>query len=176
MKDLEKTPFNTWAHVTEIHLRGDIATMGADLELLILRIILYCIIDTPQTITRKYKKMTLGTKVKNMLHDLKKHKPHLSRKYSLTLKKLRNIVTFRNKLIHQRIEWEKDQKSYFFLIKIADSKGEETASLERMTMQEYKTQMKITRETIMELTELSKEIEKAFHLKFPNFFTTAPQF
>ncbi len=156
----------------EIKLRGHVMSMSADLEFLLLKIIVACLADVPNEIAREFKALPLEAKIAMLRHDLKKHKSDLYNKYILSIKRLDKIKTFRNKFAHCKIEWDKKEKdvSFFYILIISDVKGKEKPQLIKMTYTEFYKKTEQMRANIMELLELCKEIETEFILKYPDFF------
>lgn len=156
----------------EIKLRGHVMAMSADLEFLLLKIIVACLADAPNEIAREFKTLPLEAKVAMLRHDLKKHQLALYNKYLKAIKSLDKIKTFRNKFAHCKIEWDKKEKdvSFFYILIISDVKGKEKPQLIKMTYAEFYKKTEKMRATIMELLELCKEIETEFLHKYPDFF------
>lgn len=106
----------------EIKLRGRVMTVAADLEMLLLRIFLYCLVQTPDEVLYLFKKMVLETKISKAKKLLKEIHPSKYEEYKDTFKALKAISKFRNKFAHSIIEWDKKEKdkSYFNLLIISE--------------------------------------------------------
>jgi len=156
----------------EIKLRGQVMTMSADLEFLLLKIIIACLADIPTAKAREFKTLPLEAKIVMLKHDLKKYKNEQYKKYLSTIKKLDKIKIFRNKFAHCKIEWDKKRKdvSFFYILIISDVKGKEKPQLIKMNYSEFQQKTEQMRLVIMSLLELSKEIENEFFLKYPDFY------
>lgn len=156
----------------EIKLRGHVMAMSADLEFLLLKIIVACLADAPNEIAREFKTLPLEAKIAMLRHDLKKHQIGLYNKYLQAIKRLDKIKTFRNKFAHCKIEWDKKENdvSFFYILIISNVKGKEKPQLIKMTYLEFYRKTEQMRVTIMELLELCKEIETDFLHRYPNFF------
>ena len=156
----------------EIKLRGHVMSMSADLEFLLLKIIVACLADVPSEIAREFKTLPLEAKIAMLRHDLKKHQIDLYNKYIKSIKSLDKIKTFRNKFAHCKIEWDKKEKdvSFFYILIISDVKGKEKPQLIKMTYLEFYRKTEQLRAAILGLLELCKEIETDFLKKYPNFF------
>ena len=61
------------ALIEESKIRGVFAALSADIEALLLRIILYCIVDKPNEAFRNFKNLTSGKKLKWAKKDLEQY-------------------------------------------------------------------------------------------------------
>lgn len=154
----------------EIRLRGHVMMLSADLELLLLKIILACLADTPNEVARKFKSLPLEAKIAMLKHDLKIHGNEYYKKYIGSINKLDKIKNFRNKFAHCKIEWDNKDISYFKILIISDVKGKEKPSLIKMTHTEFAKKTEQIRQILLDLVELYKEMEDEFNKKYPNFF------
>lgn len=159
----------------EIKLRGQVMVLSADLEFLLLKIIVACLADAPTEKAREFKTLPLEAKIAMLKHDLKKYKNDQYIKYLPAIKKLDKIKTFRNKFAHCKIEWDRKEKdiSFFYILIISDVKGQEKPQLIKMTFSDFHKKTEQMRATIMELLELCREIETDFLSKYPAFFKVA---
>ena len=159
----------------EIKLRGRVMTMATDLEMLLLRIFLYCLIQTPDEVLYFFKKMVLETKISKAKKFLKEVHPDKYEEYKSTFKDLKAIGKFRNKFAHCTILWDKKgkDKSYFNLVIIAEIDGKESFRIIKMTFYEFNEKVKKMLSVIMSLANLSKSIEDEFNYKYPDFFNSS---
>lgn len=163
-------PLSVLLHIEEIKLRGRVMTMAADLETLLLRVILYCVIESPVDIVLEYKRMTLEVKICKAKEYLFRFHPEKLKEYLLPIKKLNKIALFRNKFAHCKIEWNEKDTSYFNLLIISDKNDRESLSLIKMTYIEFEERLENMRQTMLSLGEMAESIETAFNEKYPNFF------
>jgi hypothetical protein len=164
--------FSQFTLFEEIKLRGNVMVLSADLEFLLLKIIVACLADVPNEKAREFKTLPLEQKIVMLKHDLKNHKIDQYNKFLPSIKKLDKIKTFRNKFAHCKIEWDKKEKdiSFFYILIISDVKGKEKPQLIKMTYTEYWKKSEQMRAVLMDMLELCKEIEDDFYAKYPDFF------
>lgn len=155
-------------YLEEAKLRGLVMASSADLEMLMLKIILCVISDEPNDPIRKFRTLPLEQKIAMLKHDLKLYKLDLYKKHIKSIRQLEKIKSFRNKLAHCKIEWNMKDTSYFNILIITDVKGKEKPQLIKMAYDEYYKKLKQIRSVIMDLLDLCRNIETEFNQKYPD--------
>lgn len=168
--------FSLTTTLEEIKLRGHVMMMSADVEFLLLKIIVACLADEPHVTARTFKSLPLEQKIAMLRHDLKMYQRTLYDEYNETIKKLEKIKTFRNKFAHCKISWDKKQSdlSFFYILIISEVKGSEKPQLIKMTYSEFYTKTEQIRQVILTLAELYKKMEDNFLEKYPTFYDKSP--
>ena len=159
----------------EIKIRGRVMVMAVDLEMILLRIILYCLVQRPEEIVLEYKTMTLETKIMNAKRYLLEIHPNKYAKYQSTLKKLQKICLFRNRFSHCIIEWDKKEKdtSYFNILIITEIEEKERFRFIKMTVEDFNKRCEEIRKSLMILADLSLSIEEEFNHRYPSFLNSS---
>jgi hypothetical protein len=97
----------------ESKIRGLCAAISADMESLLFRLILYCILNDPSVAFRDFGKMTMGGKIHWAQKDLKKYHNDKYLEHEEDFKWLWRFNEFRGQLIHCDFVW-KDKDYYQF--------------------------------------------------------------
>ncbi|HEY0221153.1 MAG TPA: hypothetical protein VGC58_02950 [Candidatus Paceibacterota bacterium] len=164
----------TFAELTkekEVNLRGYVIMLSADLEFVLLKVIVACLADVPNEKARQFKSLPLEAKITMLKHDLKKYFPKHYLKYHETIKDLERIKKFRNKFAHCKIEWDKKKDvSFFYILIISEVKGLEKPQLVKMSYNEYNKNSTKMLKVIFSLTKLCTEIEAKFKSSYPHYF------
>lgn len=154
----------------EIKIRGQVMVMAVDLEMVLLRIFLYCLVQTPDETIYEFKSMVLEQKIAKAKQLLKETFPEKLEEYKQEFKELKSISLFRNKFAHCFILWDKKKKdiSYFNLLIITEIEEKERFQLIKMTLIEFVDRIEKMRKVIIKLGILSESIEDEFNYKYPN--------
>jgi hypothetical protein len=97
----------------ESKIRGLCAAISADMESLLFRLILYCIIGDPSVAFRDFGKMTMGGKIHWAQKDLKKYHREKFLAHEEDFKWLWQFNEFRGQMIHCDFVW-KDKNYHQF--------------------------------------------------------------
>ncbi|MBI1783036.1 MAG: hypothetical protein HYR66_16975 [Sphingobacteriales bacterium] len=108
----------------EAKVRGLCAAVSADMEALLLRLILYCIVDKPNEAYRKFRHLTLGQKIRWAKKDLKEFYPKKFEQHKNDFENLSKFNEFRGQLIHCDIIWKDDTYNIFSVLDIRKIKNE----------------------------------------------------
>jgi hypothetical protein len=134
----------------EIEIRGKFLAMSCDIEYTLMNIMAYCAPD-PQNQIRRFKKMMMGEKIQNTVHDLKHHKPIYFGEYENHLLMLEEFRVVRIDLSHHRMEFpDPKDLSTFRMIYVDEVDGIERLMYKDYTMTYYNEC--IERLTTMNLT------------------------
>ncbi len=102
----------------EAKIRGLCAAISADMESLLFRLILYCIIDDPSVAFREFSTMTLGGKLHWAQKDLKKYHHSKYLEHEEDFKWLWEFNKFRGQLIHCDFVWKDKTYNQFDVLDI----------------------------------------------------------
>jgi hypothetical protein len=102
----------------EAKIRGLCAAISADMESLLFRLILYCIIDDSQVAFREFSKMTMGGKIHWAQKDLKKYHNAKYLEHKEDFKWLWQFNGFRGQLIHCDFVWKDEGYNEFDVLDI----------------------------------------------------------
>lgn len=157
---MQDISFVQWATVEEIKLRGRVITMSCDLELLLLKIALVCLVSGKDEDVRNFKNLTMESKIAMINRELKKHFPEEYATNLKTIKYLDNIVAFRNKIAHCKIEWSnRKDKTYFNLLIISIIAEVQKPTLVKMTFTEFNERSEKMRQAILQILALLQKLE-----------------
>jgi hypothetical protein len=167
--------FNQKCYLKEVNIRGICMTMSADMESILLKIILYCIVDDPNATIRKFEEMTLGQKLNMAKLDLKKYHLPQFKKYLTEFKQMEKFVKLRGKLAHCQIEWDESEKddSWFQYIDIKKVKGDYRMIKVKLSVKEVQNKFDVFRINILKMSYVADEMIKNFNYKYPNFFSSS---
>lgn len=151
----------------EAKVRGLFAAVSADIEALLLRIILYCIVDKPNVAFHNFKKMTLGGKLHWAQKDLKKYDKQRYLQHKEDFDWLFKFNEIRGQLIHCDIVWSNKDFSEFKIIDIQLVDGEWRIIPVLHTKKDLLTQLLKFRTVILKFAETCKEMIAEVNQKYP---------
>jgi hypothetical protein len=149
-------------------LRGMVAQVSADIEWLLLRIILYCIVDDPSVAVRKFNKMTLGDKISWAKKDLEKY---YHDKYKQHEKEFTHLLSFNNlrKLfIHGEIKWDNNQYNSFKIYYLEWQNKKWRLKPTAFTKKEIALKVSEFGNTIISFAKTAKDIIEKVQEKYPD--------
>lgn len=153
-KEFEQLPFNKWQILQEIKIRGRCIAASADLEFLLVKIIVYCDTKNP-IITRKFKRIKFDQKIKWAKQDLKRHHPTIYKSLEKYLNQIYKLKKLRNDLAHNKIDFDPNEsdKSFILVREITFKDGENKLQTTTYTMKELDDALKEFREVIWEMVK-----------------------
>ena len=156
-------------------MRGIVLTISCDIEMALLYIMLYCIVDDPLPVIRNFKGMMMGGKIAATKRDLQKYFPEYYTQYESTFNDLSELNEFRAMMAHCKILWDKkDQDPTFFeIVDISKVNGEERFEAKKITFPEFDDKTNRLRKLVLKLAELANKIRRKFDEKYPSFFKSA---
>jgi hypothetical protein len=163
--------FEQECFLKEVNMRGACMTMSADMEALLLKIILYCIVDDPNATIRQFEGMMLGAKLQMAKGDLRKYHPKVFTKHSAEFKQMEKFTKLRGKLAHCQIMWDENGKdsSWFYYIDIKKIKGEYRIIRPKLSVEYVGKKMDAFKKSIFNMAEVAQKMITEFNLKYPNF-------
>ena|ERR1043165_1342669 len=153
--------------LNEAKVRGLCAAYSADLEGLLLRLILYCIKDDPSAAYKKFSRLTLDSKLKWAKKELKKHHPAKFKQHEKEFKSLSRFNEFRGQLLHCCIVWKDDTHNEFSVIDIKKIKGEWKIISVPYTKQDLAVRLDKFAKLIINFTNTTKDILQTVEAKYP---------
>ncbi len=120
------TPGLTFSQKTvlrEVNIRGRVMTFATEIELLLIKVILFSIYNPDEDILRSFVRMTMGKKIETAIKDLQKYKPEVYVEYSHLFDSLSKLVEFRNHMAHCQMAWNEDNPSYITVIDFEKIQG-----------------------------------------------------
>ncbi len=165
--------FQQECFLKEINLRGMCMVMSADMEALLLKIILYCIVDDPNATIRKFKGMMMGSKIEMAEKDLKQYHPEEYTKYEDDFKIMWEFNKLRVILAHCLIMWDEEKKSTDFFYYTELIKEQENYRMVRykMLIQVVIDKLESFKGSIFKMACMAQRMIDEFNHKYPNFLS-----
>lgn len=158
----------------EARLRGIVAAVSADMESLLLRLILYTIVDKPTEAFRNFKNLTMGKKLKWAEKDLKRFDMPRYLKHQQDFEELWEFNTLRGQLIHCIIRWPDEPNFFQFDIIDIQKIGEEWRMIPiRYTKLEVIQKVMGFRDLILRFAETCKDLIEEVHKKYPDLIRSS---
>ncbi len=152
----------------EARIRGLFAAVSADIEGLLLRIILYCIIDKPNVAFHNFKNMTLGGNLQWAIKDLKQYDIKRYLKHKEDFDWLKKFNTIRGQLIHCDIIKHSKDFLEFTLIDIQLINKEWRIVQIKHTKLALLDQLFEFKKVILRLADTCKEMIEEVQFKYPD--------
>lgn len=158
--------------IQEVKLRGAFIMQSCDLEMTLLHIMLYCIVDVEQQtiIKNGFRKMMLGDKIKKTIEVLKTYRAELYTKYESYFVDLESIKTLRNQMAHCTIKWEKmesENMSFEFLEIIKGEGKDEKFDPIKMSVRDAYIRLVEFRNVCLKMADLASVLIEEFRIKYP---------
>jgi len=151
----------------EARIRGLFAAVSADMESLLLRFILYCIVDKPGVAFHNFKKMTLGGKIHWAIKDLKQYDNARYIKHKEDFDWLKEFNDLRGQLIHCDIIDNNSDFTEFTMMDIQLVEREWRIVQIKHTKENLLEQLMKFRMVILTMAETCKEMIEEVNHKFP---------
>ena len=151
----------------EAKIRGLCAAYSADMEALLLRVILYCIVDDPSVAYREFSKMTLGSKIHWAQKDLMKYFPDKYNTHEQDFKWLWQFNEYRGRLIHGDIIWIPNDFNNFYVMAIEEINGEWRITPVHHTRVDVVKKLAEFGKLIINFAETAKDIIQTVETKYP---------
>ena len=168
--------FDQECFLKEVHLRGVCMVMSADMEALLLKIILYCIVDDPNATIRQFEGMMLGSKLNMAKQDLKKYHPKEFKKYAQDFKQMEKFSKLRGKLAHCQMMWDENKadSSFFYYIDIKKIKGEYRMIRPKLSIAHVTKKTDEFKQNILKMASVAQKMVEEFNNKYPEFSAEIP--
>jgi hypothetical protein len=151
----------------EAKIRGLCAAHSADMEALLLRLILYCIVDDPSVAYRKFSKMTLGSKILWAQKDLLKYYPEKHALHEQDFEWLWQFNDYRGRLIHGDIIWIPNDFNNFYVMAIEEINGEWKITPIHHTKVDVVKKLVEFGKVIINFANTAKDIIQIVEIKYP---------
>jgi hypothetical protein len=173
----ESSPFIPMTTIHEINLRGAFVMQSCDLEIALLHIMLFCIIDIEENTVIKngFKGMILDEKIKKTIEFLKTYRSDLYMDYKSCFEDLVSIKALRNQMAHCKMMWGKstsDNMSFEFLEIAKDENEGEKFNPVKMNVEEALIKLNDFRLIILKVVELADILKEDFKIKHPGVLKT----
>jgi hypothetical protein len=168
----ETIPFSQNTTFQEVNLRGAFMMQSCDLEMALLHIMLFCIVDVEEnTVIKKgFKGMMLGEKIKKTIEVLQTYRSELFKDYESCFDELEGIKTVRNQMAHCKMLWDKnesDNPSFEFLEITKEKNEDEKFDPIKMSVESALIKLSEFRDVIIKITGLAATLKEDFRLKYP---------
>lgn len=167
--------FDQECYLKEVNMRGTCMTMSADMEGLLLKIILYCIVDDPHATVRKFKGLMMGKKIEMAEADLKHYHPDEYSEREEDFKVMWEFNRIRRILAHCLIMWDEEEKSteYFYYVDMIEEQGIYRMVRPRMTMKEVLDKIDAFKKSMLKMAFFTQKLIEDFNHKYPNFLNSS---
>ena len=145
---------------------------SCDLEIALLQIMSFCIIDIGENTVIKngFKEMMLDEKIKKSIDFLKTYRPDLYMTYESCFEDLISMNVLRNQMAHCKMMWGQstsDNMSFEFLEIAKDENEVEKFDRVKMNVEEALVKLSDFRQIILKLVELANILKEDFKIKHP---------
>jgi pheromone shutdown protein TraB len=168
----EIASFSQLTTIQEVNLRGAFMMQSCDLEMALLHIMLFCIVDVEEnTVIRKgFKGMMMNEKIKKTIEVLKLYRPNRFIEYESYFDQLNMIKTVRNQMAHCKMLWDKtesDNVAFEFLEISKTANEDEKFDPIKITLNEALEKLSEFRIIILKIADLAAFLKEEFRSKYP---------
>ncbi|HEY1872385.1 MAG TPA: hypothetical protein VGG71_15080 [Chitinophagaceae bacterium] len=158
--------------ILEVNLRGAFMMQSCDLEMALLHIMLYCLVDEEQnTIVKNgFKGMMMNEKIKKTIEVLKTYRPNKYVEYESYFDQLNELKTIRNQMAHCIMNWDKiesENMSFEFLEITKEENEHEKFNPVKLNVRDAYVKLTEFRVIILKIAELASFIQEEFREKYP---------
>lgn len=157
----------------EAKVRGLCAAYSADMEALLLKIILYCIVGDASVAFREFRTMTLGSKLGWAQKDLSKYFPSKYADVAKHFDWLWQFNEYRGRLIHGDIQWIDNDYNNFYILDIQQINGEWRINPIHHTITDVGMKLADFGKLIIEFADTAHDIIQEVSKKYPELIKSA---